>query len=169
MTSQEIKMMFAYNAWATNRVFESLAGVPDDLYFKDLKSSHGGIHGTLFHIVRAEKNWLARLTGIQEKSELTEQTASSLQALRSAWQDVASRTAKYVEKVTEEKLRSIFEYPASDGRKLVQTYQQALLHLVNHSTYHRGQIASMMRQVGMQPVATDLIMFYRMTAQPSPK
>ncbi len=163
MTIQEIKMMFAYNSWATNRVFESLAAVPEELLLKDLKSSHRSIHGTLFHMVRAEKTWLPRLTGVPEKSELTEHSAASLAALKSAWQDVASRTAKYVEKMTEEKLSSSFEYSASDGRRLVQTRQQALLHLVNHSTHHRGQIASMTRQVGMQPTATDLIMFYRLT------
>ncbi len=82
-------------------------------------------------------------------------------------EDVAARTARFVSRLDDGKLASTFEYSGTDGKKFVQTYQQALAHVVSHSTYHRGQIALLMRQVGFQPVGTDLIAFYRLTAQPS--
>ncbi len=167
MTAEEIKKLFAYNSWGTNRVFEALAQVPEDHYRKDLKAGHGGIHGTLTHLVAAEKMWLSRWTGNPESSFLSQKEVTSLAALKEIWEDVAARTARFVSRLDDGKLASTFEYSGTDGKQFVQTYQQALVHVVSHSTYHRGQIALLMRQVGFQPVGTDLIAFYRLTAQPS--
>ena len=169
MTEQEIQKLFAYNSWGTNRVFEALAKIPEDLYRKDLKAGHGGIQGTLTHLVAAEKIWLSRWTGNPETSMLSQKDVASLAALKVIWEDVAARTARFVAKLDGEKLSSTFEYATTEGKRLAQTYQQSLMHVVNHSSYHRGQIAILMRQVGAQPVGTDLIAFYRLTAQPTPQ
>ena len=169
MTAQGIRFLFAYNSWATNRVFESLMKVAEDDYRRDLKSSHGGIHGTMTHLVGAEKIWLSRWIGKSETSLLPEKEVPSLAALKEIWEDVASRTAKFVARLDDEKLLSTFNFTTSQGKTLTHVYQHALQHLVNHSTYHRGQIAALMRQVGAQPIGTDLITFYRLTAQPVPK
>jgi uncharacterized damage-inducible protein DinB len=169
MTVQEIKMLFAYNAWATNRVFESLTQVPEELSTKDLKGSHGGIRGTLTHLVGAEMIWLSRWEGKSKTPPLTEKEAPSLAALKGIWEGVASRTARYIAKLDEKRLRSSLEYTTIDGRTYIQAYQETLQHLVNHSTYHRGQITTLMRQVGAQPAGTDLVAFYRHAAQPTPK
>ncbi len=169
MTSEEVRMLFAYNSWATNRVFESLSGVPEDVYTKDMKAGHSGIHGTLTHLVAAEKLWLSRLTGKPESSMLKAQEVPSLGELKQAWEDVASRTARFVAKLEDATLPSRFEFSGTEGKTYSQTYQQALQHLLNHSTYHRGQIAVLMRQAGIKPIGTDLIAFYRHAAQPVPK
>ncbi len=169
VTNQEIKVLYAYNAWATNRVFEALAEVPEELCMVDLKASHGGIHGAMTHLIAAEKIWVSRWEGKPEASLLLARDVPSLAALKQIWEDVASRTARFVAKLDDRKLQSSFEYTSTEGKRYTHTYQQTLQHLVNHSTYHRGQIAILMRQVGAQPVATDLIDFYRRTAQPVPK
>ena len=169
MRVQEIKMLFAYNAWATNRVFESLAQLPEDLYRKDLKASHGGIHGALVHLVGAEKLWLSRWLGKPESILLKPEEVPALAALKEVWEDMAGRTARFVAKLDDQKASSQFEYTTTEGKKHTSTYWQTLQHLVNHSTYHRGQVAALMRQIGAEPVGTDLIAFYRHAAQPAPK
>jgi uncharacterized damage-inducible protein DinB len=169
MTAQGIRFLFAYNSWATNRVFESLIKVPENDYHRDLKSSHRCIHGTLTHLIGAEKIWLSRWIGKPETSMLSGKEVLSLTALKEIWEDVAARTAKFVARLDDEKLLSTFNFTTSQGKTLTHVYQHALQHLVNHSTYHRGQIAALMRQVGAQPIGTDLITFYRLTAQPVPK
>src|SRR2546428_10641978 len=60
MNVAEVRELFAYNAWANRRFFAALEPLPADSYFRDLKSSHGGLHGTLCHIVWAEQLWLNR-------------------------------------------------------------------------------------------------------------
>jgi uncharacterized damage-inducible protein DinB len=169
MKVQDIKMLFAYNAWATNRVFESLARLPEDLYRKDLKASHGGIHGTMVHLVGAEKLWLSRWVGKPEMTLLQAAEISTLSALKEIWEDVASRMARFAARLDDQKASSQFEYATTEGKRNTSGYWQAFQHLVNHSTYHRGQIAALMRQMGAEPVSTDLISFYRHAAQPAPK
>ncbi len=166
MTPQEIRTLFAYNAWATSRIFEALKDMPEEKYAIDLKAGHGGIQSTMTHLVAAEKIWLSRLTGNPETVMLSEKDAPSLRALKAIWEDVAERTARFVAELDDKKLSSTFEMSTTRGKKYTHVYQDALQHLVNHSTYHRGQIAVLMRQVGAQPVGTDLIAYYRVTAQP---
>jgi uncharacterized damage-inducible protein DinB len=166
MTVQEIKRLFAYNSWATNRIFEALAEVPEGDYKRDLKTSHGSLHGTLTHLVASEKIWLSRLVGKPETMLMTEQEAPSLAALKVIWEDIASRTARFLGRLDEKKLEISFEYLTTGGKRFANTYAQILQHLINHASYHRGQIIAMMRQVGAQPVGTDLIAFFRHTAPP---
>src|SRR2546427_1166112 len=63
VTVAEVRELFAYNAWANRRCFAALEPVPVEAYVRDLKSSHGGLHGTLCHIVWAEQLWLNRWLG----------------------------------------------------------------------------------------------------------
>ncbi len=169
MTIQEIQKLFAYNSWATNRIFDSLAGMPESQYLMDLKASHGGIHGTFTHLVAAEKVWLSRWVGKPESRLMSVEEVPSLARLKVSWEDVAGRTARFLSRLDDRKLQQQFDYASLSGEKQTSTYQQTLLHVVNHSSYHRGQIAALVRQVGGLPVRTDLIEFYRLISQPGRK
>ncbi|OLD43344.1 MAG: hypothetical protein AUI55_02550 [Gemmatimonadetes bacterium 13_1_40CM_2_70_7] len=63
MTADETRELFGYNAWANRLLFDAAAALSDEVYQRDLKSSFGGIHGTLAHIVWAEQLWLCRWLG----------------------------------------------------------------------------------------------------------
>ena len=63
MNLQDVKLLHAYNAWANNRILDALAGIPEEQYVREMKSSHGSIHGTMVHIVAAEKLWQSRWQG----------------------------------------------------------------------------------------------------------
>jgi uncharacterized damage-inducible protein DinB len=161
MTVQEIRMLFAYNSWATSRVFDVLGPLSDELIRHDLRTGHESVFGTLTHLVESERVWLARWLG--KPAQRNETAAPTLDALKSAWEKVAAETARFVGKLTEEKMSADLQYANSKGEKFAQPLVQSLQHVVNHSTYHRGQVASMMRQVGAEPTNTDLITFYRLT------
>src|SRR2546422_2482552 len=63
MTADETRELFGYNGWANRLLFDAAAALSDEVYQRDLKSSFGGIHGTLAHIVWAEQLWLCRWLG----------------------------------------------------------------------------------------------------------
>src|SRR5881296_1864220 len=63
MTPAEVRELFAFNAWASRRIFDGVGQLAPVDYLRDLKSSHGGMHGTLCHIVWAEQLWLHRWLG----------------------------------------------------------------------------------------------------------
>ena len=169
MTVREIKMLFAYNTWATHRFFESLNQVRAETLLREMLASHGSLQGTLMHLVGAEKIWLSRWIGKPESRGLSEADAPTLPTLKEVWEDVAARTARFIARLDTAKLQASFEYSTLKGTKYTNTLQQTLQHLVNHSSYHRGQLTLLMRQLGLQPVSTDLIEFYRLTAQPGRK
>ncbi len=164
MTLQEIKTLHAFNAWASNRIFEATASLPPDQYMRDMKSSHGHIHGTLLHMVGAEKMWLARW---QDKAEpfLAAKDAPSHEELFALWQRVGFDMAKFLGTLTDKKLQGTFVMKMSNGATFEHILWQAFQHVVDHSTYHRGQIVTMLRQLGMTPPATGLIVFYRETGR----
>ena len=162
MTLQEIKTLYAYNAWATNRFFESLTVLSEEQYLMDLKSSHGGIHGTLVHIVGAEKIWLERFKGAPQPP-LSQDPPKSLADLKTIWEKVGYDTAQWLGTMSDKKLQETFTAKTLKGDTFTNTFMQALQHVVNHSSYHRGQIVTLMRQIGTKPPSTDLILFYRET------
>jgi uncharacterized damage-inducible protein DinB len=164
MKIQEIKKLFAFNNWATNRILEALSEVPEADYGKSLKASYGSLRGTLTHLVAAEKIWLSRLTGKPETSLMTEEDAPTLQDLKSAWEEVAGRMAKFLVKLDDEALQKSLRYVTTRGETFTNTFEQILQHIVNHASYHRGQITVLLRQLGFQPVNTDIIAFFRHTA-----
>ncbi len=165
MTTQDIKLLFAYNSWATNRYFDALESIPKETLVRDTQASHKSLQGTLAHLVGAEKIWLSRWVGKPETKGLSKADAPTLRSLKEIWEDVSARIARFISRLDDAKLQSSFEYANLKGTMYTNTLQQTLQHVVNHSSYHRGQLAVLMRQLGLQPVNTDLIQFYRLTAQ----
>ena len=165
MTLQEIKILHAYNSWSNNRIFDALTQIPTDQYMKEMKGSHGSIHGTLVHIVGAEKLWQSRWRGTAEMALLTAPDVPSLAALRSIWEEVGRGTAAFIGSLTDRKLSETLQVKSLSAGTVTLTYWQSFQHIVDHSTYHRGQIVTMMRQLNTTPPSTAMLLFYRETGK----
>src|SRR2546422_11465215 len=85
MTPAEVRELFAFNAWASRRIFDGVGQLAPVDYLRDLKSSHGGIHGTLCHIVWAEQLWLHRLLGKPGPAVPQGKELASLADVRARW------------------------------------------------------------------------------------
>ncbi len=164
MTLQEVKLLHAYNAWANNRIFDDVQKLTPEQYTKDLKASHGSIHGTMVHLVGAEKIWVERFQGNPQPFLKAEEITTATE-LRALWERVGYETARWIGTMTDKKLQEVFSMKTLKGDTHTHVYWQAFQHLVNHSTYHRGQIVTLLRQMGAQPASTDLIAFYRESKQ----
>lgn len=162
MTLQEAKTLHAYNSWANNRIFNAVEQLPAEQYLKDMKSSHGGIHGTLVHMVGAEKVWVERFNA-NPQPFLKATEIHNAAELYKIWEKAGYETAKWLGVMNDKKLHQKFEAKALSGNVFSQTYWQAFQHMINHSSYHRGQVVTMLRQLDAKPVSTDLILFYRET------
>jgi uncharacterized damage-inducible protein DinB len=165
MTLREVNLLHAFNSWATNRIFNACETMPPEQYHQDLRSGHKSLHGTLVHMVGAEKIWLSRWLGTTDQSFLSETDAPDLSTLRTIWEKTGFETAKFLGTMNDKKLLGTFTMKTPAGDQFTNTYWQAFQHVVDHSTYHRGQVAAMMRQLGTPPPSTGLITFYRETAK----
>ena len=161
MTLQDILSLFQYDEWATKRTIESVSPLSEDQYKRDLKSSHGGIHGTLVHIYSASCMWLQRWKGNSSFVHLSPDQISGLIALSDRWQEYYENLYAFLVNITDTVLSAPFSYADSKGNKHSEQMYQQMLQIINHASYHRGQIVTMLRQLGGKPLATDLILFYR--------
>jgi len=161
MTLQDVKLLHAYNAWASSRTLEAVSALPAEEYTRDLGTGHRSLHGTLVHMVAAEKRWLSRWIGTPEPSLLTPAEVPTLDVLRTLWESVGYETARFLGTLSDRKLQDKVAVTTPEGSPFTVTIGQSLQHLVDHSTYHRGQAAALMRQLGHTPPQTSMVLFFR--------
>lgn len=115
---------------------------------------------TLAHIMFAEWLWLERWHG-RSPSGPPPGEFPDLASIRAHWQKIEADLRSFVERLSAADLERVVEYKNTKGHAFSNPMWQMLQHLVNHGTYHRGQITTLLRQLGATPVATDMIAFYR--------
>ena len=163
MHLHDIHNLFEYNYWANHRILGVVETMQTDQILKDLGSSHGGIHGTLVHMMGAEEIWIRRWKGESPASFYTASEFPTFEAVANRWEMVEMEMMGFCHMLKiEEDLKQIISYKDLKGNPYSQPLWQLMQHLANHSTYHRGQIVTMMRQLGTKPVGTDLVSYFRL-------
>src|SRR5438093_8949716 len=128
MTPAEVRELFAFNAWASRRIFDGAAQLAEADYLRDLKSSHGGVHGTLCHIVWAEELWLHRWLGKPNPAVPQGTDLKSLAEVRSRWDAVEAERGSFLAGFTEGRLADTRLVKPSSGGEYVHTFQQMFRH-----------------------------------------
>ena len=154
----------AYSGWANRKLIEGCWTLTREELNRDLGSSHKNIIATLRHIYYAERVWLWRLRtdAMPRAIEIGDQSLfrdpdpePNLFEVRERWPDISNGLSQYVENMLEADLDADLRGPDAAIPKW-----KLLLHIVNHSTLHRGQVVSMMRQLGKKPPNVDVMSFY---------
>ena len=160
MEAQRIQELFEYNRWANKRILEVVSRLTPDEFTKEIPSSYPSLRETLAHILSAEWIWLMRWMGNSPKSMLESHDFPSISELKSRWDEVEREQLKFVSGITEDSLLNKIPYINTQGEQWSYSLLQMMQHVVNHSTYHRGQVTMMLRQIKAEPVATDFLVFY---------
>ena len=166
MTKDEIQLLFEYDRWANNRVLQAASTLSAEEFTRDLGGSFRSVRDTLVHIIGGEWGWLT----IWRKHSLSSAFVTDLwtrldtlfppnafpdvAAVQSRWAEVEREQIEFVDRVTNESLERMLPV-----RQTQISLAHLMQHLANHSTYHRGQVALMMRQLAAQPLSTDFAMF----------
>ena len=161
MTPEEVRLLFDYNSWANRRSLEAASGLSDEQFIKPLGSSFPSVRDTLVHICGAEWVWLERCHGRSPASIPDISQVRSMAALREHWKPQAERLLIFIRGLTQDDLDRVMEYRTFNFGVYKNPMWQSLQHLANHGTYHRGQITTLLRQLGTKPILTDLLHFYR--------
>lgn len=156
-----MQLQYEYNAWANHRVLDACAALSAEEFTRDLRSSFPSMRDTLAHIYGAEWIWLERWHGRTPTALPTPADFADLAALRGRWSALESELDAFVSSLTQEKLNAELETRTIDGTRYEQPLWQMMQHVVNHGSYHRGQVVTFLRQLGHKTVSTDLIRFYR--------
>jgi uncharacterized damage-inducible protein DinB len=161
MTPEEIRQLFDYNDWANQRSLESATQLSEEQFTKPLGSSFPSVRDTLVHICSAEWVWLERCQGRTPAAFPDASHIQTISALRDHWAPQAEQLRTFVWDLGLTDLDRVMEYKTFNFGVYKNPVWQSLQHLANHGTYHRGQITTLLRQLGAKPVLTDLMHFYR--------
>ena len=161
MMPQEMCTLFDYNAWANRRSLEAASSLTPEKFVQPMGSSFGSVRDTLAHIYGGEWLWLERFQGRSPASLPDAAQYKDIASLRESWDEFEPRLLRFVNGLTQADLDRVMEYKTLKFGVYRNPLWQSMQHLANHGTYHRGQVTTLLRQLGAQPMATDLMHFYR--------
>jgi len=165
MTVQDLQTMLDYHYWARDRLLDAVAALTPEQYTRDLGSSFKSIRETVTHIYAAEWAWYERWRGRSPTVLLPADQFPDLATLRHAWAEHEVKMRDFVARLGEHDTSRIIDYKLLSGHTGASPVWQMLQHVVNHASYHRGQVTTMLRQMGAQPAKPmDMIAFYRVMA-----
>ena len=163
MTLHDLKLLFDYHYWARDRLLEAVEPLTPHQFTLDVGSSFGSVRDTLAHIYAAEWAWHSRWVGRSPTALLPSDMFPDVAAIRTAWVDHEGKVRAFLAGLGDDGINRVFAYTLLSGHAGATPFWQMAQHVVNHATYHRGQVVTIMRQLGAAPPKpTDLIAFYRL-------
>lgn len=171
MNLSDVRHLFDYTEWANALAMDAAAKLTDEDLRRDVGISHKSIFGTLLHMAGAEWIWLERWNGRSPAKAVawslwTTETCVDLATLTERWRDVIDGRARFMSRLAEEQLDAELAFKLLSGDPSSMRLVHQMQHVVNHATLHRGQVVGMIRQLGLEPPATDLIFYIRREISP---
>ena len=161
MHTEDARRLYAYNDWANDRILAVAAELSDEQFTRNIVSSFPSIRDTLAHVAFAEWLWLQRWNG-SSPGEMPPWTVEpSIAGVTDHLHTIAKERRVYLADLPDDRLESFLDYRSMKGDPFSMPLRDLLLHCANHSTYHRGQLVTMLRQVGATPPNTDFTQFAR--------
>jgi uncharacterized damage-inducible protein DinB len=162
MTPEEARLLLDYHVWARERLLAAVAVLSPEQFCRDLGSSFASVRDTLAHVYGADEVWYERWRGGTPSGLPSPGRFPDLAALRSAWAGLDPQVRDLVAGLGSEGLLRTITYRAFNGQQATLPYWQMLQHVVNHGSYHRGQVTTLLRQLGVSAgKSMDLVAFYR--------
>jgi uncharacterized damage-inducible protein DinB len=151
------RSLLAYTMWADREHLETLAAVPPEHLTLETGSSFGSLLTTMAHLLGTEQVWLGRFLGAPPAMFPDEADYTDLAGVRAGFEELWTQLEFYLASLTLDQLQAEIAWVSRSGDSYRRPVWEALVHMSHHSGYHRGQLTTMLRQLGHQPPATDLI------------
>ena len=161
MRVADIRTLYEYNEWANARIFAAAAQLNAEVFAEPRGSSFSSIRDTLAHIATSEWVWLRRWRGESPTAPPDWGSLPDADGLTGKLREVESDRTAFLDALTDADLGTPLAYRNLKGEVYREPLGDQLAHLVNHSTYHRGQVATLFRQARATAPSTDLIVFKR--------
>ena len=160
MNLTDLEILVEFHYWATKRVLDAVEPLTPEQFTKDLGNSFPSVRDTLAHLYGADWIWCSRWEGESPSALPDAQLFPDLGAIRRAWDAHEPKLRAVLKRFGEIGVDQPCEY-VRNGVRQAQPFSHTLQHVVNHGTYHRGQVVTMLRQLGAEAPTTDLIAYYR--------
>jgi len=161
VTPELLRFLFQFNQWADRRMLDACGALSNEQFTRNLGSSFSSVRDTVAHLYGAEYVWSERIHGRSPTALVSGAGFPDLAAVREKLEEMDAYYIDYVSKLTPQDLERVIHYKGFKGEEYSNPLWQSLHQLTNHASYHRGQITTMLRQLGAKAVPTDLIGYYR--------
>jgi uncharacterized damage-inducible protein DinB len=158
----DLRTLVDFNYWSRDRMLAAVEPLSPEQYTRDLGNSFRSVRDTLVHIYSAEWIWFSRWQGTSPTQAIPADRFADLAELAAAWRELETQIRGFVAGLDEGAVAAAMDYRLLNGQPGRSAFWQMLQHVVNHGSCHRGQVTTMLRQLGAQaPKSTDMIAFYR--------
>jgi uncharacterized damage-inducible protein DinB len=157
-TLEYFQLLCRYNRWMNDKLYEVCATIPDEVRKEDRGAFFRSMHGTLNHLLLADRAWLGRLTGVPFVARsLDQELCSDFVELRRERDKTDTALQAMVDSLSEERLASNLTYTNFQGIEVTIPVSIIMAHMFNHQTHHRGQLTTLLEQAGYDSGVTDLL------------
>ena len=148
MTHTDAINLLDYHYWARDRMLDAVEVLTPEQYSRDLSNSFPSVRDTIVHTFAGERNWYLRWTGNSPTGFPDAAEFPDLATVRNAWSLQEKSIRLFVDSLASpNELDRVLRYRTFDGQEMESSFSQMLQHVVNHATYHRGQVTTMLRQL----------------------
>ncbi len=161
MTYDDLQLLLDYHYWARDRTLEVVERLSPEQFTRDLGSSFPSVRDTLAHTLLAERLWCMRWQGESSATMPSTESLPDIDSIRRDWIQQETEVRRVVGSFGENGLQRVVHYRRISGNEESLPFWRMVQHVVNHATYHRGQVMTMLRQLGAAATSTDLTAFYR--------
>ena len=162
MTYEDVKNLFDYHYWARDRTLDAVEALTSEEFTRDMGNSFRSIRDTIAHTYSAEWVWNQRWQGLTPKAMLPAEQFPDVASMRQQWAELEQTVKALIADLGDEGMNRVLHYTLLSGLQLSSPFSQMFQHVVNHASYHRGQVTTMLRQIGAAPPKScDMVTFYR--------
>ena len=160
---EDLRRLLEYNRWANLRILEAVEPLTDAELQREIPSSFPSVVATLVHAFGAEWLWLERWKGTSPTALPDGSALDTVAAVRARWDDVWADQQQLLAGLGDGDATRMVDYRFLNGAADARPLGELVRHVVNHATYHRGQLVTMLRQLGRTPPSTDYVRWLRET------
>jgi len=160
MTVRDLERLFDYGYWANGKFLEVAAQLSPEQFTQSVAGSYGSVRNTLVHTMSAEWGWLDRCGGAKRGPALDAADYPTLASVVECWKTVETNMRTFLSGLHDEDLMRTVEFSFGNGPKQTMRVGELLHHAANHGVHHRGQVALLLRLLGVAPGNVDLLVYY---------
>lgn len=160
MTVKDLENLYDYGYWANRRLWRVMAQLTPEQFTQDVAGSYGSVRNTMVHVLSAEWGWLSRCGGPERGPALKPADFPTLDSLVATWTKVEGYVREVLSTLKDEDLYREVEYSNPQGEKRRMRLGELLQHAAHHGVHHRGQVALLLRLLGLTPGNFDALFYY---------
>jgi uncharacterized damage-inducible protein DinB len=160
MTPEYLKELFAYNQWANARVLKDCENLTPEQWLQPQGHSWGSIRNVVVHNMAAERIWFDRIQGTSRRGLLNPDDFPDLPVIHKYWNALTAEIFSFLDAQTKQSVQQVIEYQNTSGKPFSLEMWKILVHVANHATHHRGELAAMFAVIGVDHVEEDWYYYF---------